>query len=185
MDPKDSSNLKSMNKDDFVKAVNHALDHGYGPHLQSKLFDGDVFSWINEDYGVSSAKESFEVPPKVVKSGSKRMAFLLSLMHADKRIILSCLSSFPESLDAVIADGIAVGSDIGEISMLKKYEADRKMANVAMMAILDGFQKAYSVDFGPQNVLRAAAFHGAQYISPLKRNILSYASSEQRIPLLS
>lgn len=52
-----------------------------------------------------------------------------------------------------------------------------------MMAVLDGFQKAYSVDFGPLNILRAAAFHGAQYISPLKRNIISYASGEQRLPL--
>ncbi|KAM7462072.1 hypothetical protein LguiA_030193 [Lonicera macranthoides] len=205
MDPKDSSNLESMNEDDFVKAVNHALDHGYGPHPQSKLFGGDIFSWIKGDYGVSSAKESFEVPPKVVKLGSDRMAFPLSLMHANsyalKRVVLvgdaahtvhplagqGVNMGFGDafSLLRVIADGIAVGSDIGEISLLKKFEADRKMANVAMMAILDGFQKAYSVDFGPLNVLRAAAFHGARYITPLKRNIISYASGEQRIPLLS
>ena len=37
-----------------------------------------------------------------------------------------------------------------------------------MMGILDGFQKAYSVDFGPLNILRAAALHGAHFISPLK-----------------
>lgn len=52
---------------------------------------------------------------------------------------------------------------------MKKYEAERKPANIAMMAILDGFQKAYSVDFGPLNVLRAAAFHGANYISPSQK----------------
>ena len=45
--------------------------------------------------------------------------------------------------------------------MLKKYEAERKTANIMMMAILDGVQKAYSIDFGPFNILRAAAFHGA------------------------
>ncbi|KAM7466133.1 hypothetical protein LguiB_013695 [Lonicera macranthoides] len=205
MDLKDSSNLELMNEDDFVKAANHALDHGYGPHPQSKLFGGDIFSWIKGDYGVSSAKESFEVPPKVVKLGSDRMAFLLSLMHANsyasKRVVLvgdaahtvhplagqGVNMGFGDafSLSRVIDDGIAVGSDIGEISLLKKFEADRKMANVAMMAILDGFQKACSVDFGPLNVLRAVAFHGAQYITPLKRNIISYASGEQRIPLLS
>lgn len=69
--------------------------------------------------------------------------------------------------------------------MLRKYEADRRTANVAMMAILDGFQKAYSVDFAPLNVLRAAAFYGANYIPPLKRSIISYASGEQRLPLFS
>lgn len=72
-----------------------------------------------------------------------------------------------------------------QVSLLKKYEADRKPANVMMMAVLDGFQKAYSVDFGPLNILRAAAFHGAHHISPLKKSIISYASGEQRLPLFS
>ena len=72
-----------------------------------------------------------------------------------------------------------------QVSLLKKYEAERKAANIAMMAVLDGFQKAYSVDFGPLNIMRAAAFHVAQHISPLKRSIISYASGEQKLPLFS
>lgn len=72
-----------------------------------------------------------------------------------------------------------------QVSLLKKYEAERKPENIAMMAVLDGIQKAYSVDFGPLNLLRAAAFHGANYISPLKKSIISYASGEQRLPIFS
>lgn len=72
-----------------------------------------------------------------------------------------------------------------QVTLMKKYEAERKPANIAMMAILDGFQKAYSVDFGPLNILRAAAFHGANYISPLKKSIISYASGDQRLPLFT
>lgn len=72
-----------------------------------------------------------------------------------------------------------------QLSLLKKYEKKRKAENVAMMAVLDGFQKAYSVDFGPLNILRAAALHGAQYIAPLKRNIISYAMGEQKWPIFS
>lgn len=72
-----------------------------------------------------------------------------------------------------------------QVSLLKKYEAERKLENIAMMAVLDGIQKAYSVDFGPLNILRAAAFHGANYILPLKRSIISYASGEQRLPIFS
>lgn len=45
-------------------------------------------------------------------------------------------------------------------------------ANVSVMALLDGFQKAYFVDLGSLNIVRAAAFYGAQYIAPLKRNII-------------
>lgn len=72
-----------------------------------------------------------------------------------------------------------------QVHLLKRYESERKPANIMMMAVLEGFQKAYSIDFGPLNVLRAAAFHGANNISPLKRGIISYASGEQKLPLFS
>ncbi|OMO53062.1 Monooxygenase, FAD-binding protein [Corchorus capsularis] len=178
MNPKESSEFKSMSEDDFLKAVNHALNYGYGPHPKSSV---------------------------LVKLASERMAFPLSLRHANdyasKRVVLigdAAHTVHPlagqgvnlgfgdaSTLSNVISEGTAVGTDIGEVSLLKKYEADRKPANVMMMAVLDGFQKAYSVDFGPLNILRAAAFHGAQYISPLKTSIISYASGQQRLPLFS
>ncbi|XP_024972574.1 ubiquinone biosynthesis monooxygenase COQ6, mitochondrial [Cynara cardunculus var. scolymus] len=205
MSPKEASNHKIMSEDDFVKAVNHALDFGYGPHPESQVFGSGVLSSFFRPDVTSSANEGFELPPKVVKVASQRMAFPLSLMHANqyasKRVVLigdAAHTVHPlagqgvnmgygdaASLSNVIADGVAVGSDIGEVTLLKKYEADRKTANITMMAVLDGFQKAYSVDFGPLNILRAAAFNGANVFAPLKKNIISYASGERRLPFLS
>ncbi|KAK6265967.1 hypothetical protein QUC31_016804, partial [Theobroma cacao] len=205
MNPKESSEFKSMSEDDFLKAVNHALDYGYGPHPTSSLLGNtDIFSWFKGDITMS-ARDCFEVPPNVAKLASERMVFPLSLRHASdyasKRVVLigdaahtvhplagqGVNLGFGDAsiLSSIISEGIAVGTDIGEVSLLKKYEADRKPANVMMMAVLDGFQKAYSVDFGPLNILRAAAFHGAHYISPLKKSIISYASGEHRLPLFS
>ncbi|XP_075649434.1 uncharacterized protein LOC142619931 [Castanea sativa] len=205
MNPKESTNRKLMNEDEFVKDVNNALDYGYGPHPTSSLFgSGEMFSWPRA--GVTlSANDCFEVPPKVVKLASERLVFPLSLRHASdyvsKHVVLigdaahtvhplagqGVNMGFGDAfaLSRVIAEGIAVGSDIGEVTMLKKYEAERKPANIMMMAILDGFQKAYSVDFGPLNILRAAALHGAHFISPIKRSIISYASGEQKLPLFT
>ncbi|XP_018827095.2 ubiquinone biosynthesis monooxygenase COQ6, mitochondrial [Juglans regia] len=205
MNPKEAMNRKLMNEDDFVKDTNAALDYGYGPHPKSSLLEmGDMFSWLRGDVTLS-ATEGFEVPPKVVKLASERMVFPLSLKHANdyasKHVVLigdaahtvhplagqGVNMGFGDALalSRVIAEGIAVGIDIGEVTMLKKYEEERKRENIMMMAILDGFQKAYSVDFGPLNLLRAAVLHGANYISPLKRNIISYASGDQRLPLFS
>lgn len=205
MNPNESDEFKSMSEDDFLKAVNYALDYGYGPHPTSSLLgNADFFSWL-KGYVSKSANDCFEIPPKVVKLASERMAFPLSLRHANdyasNRVVLigdAAHTVHPlagqgvnlgfgdaSTLSSVISEGIAVGTDIGEVSLLKKYEADRKPANVMMMAVLDGFQKAYSVDFGPLNILRAAAFHGAHHISPLKKSIISYASGEQRLPLFS
>ncbi|CAI9117864.1 OLC1v1019351C2 [Oldenlandia corymbosa var. corymbosa] len=205
MDPKQAAECRSMDEADFLKAVNEALDYGHGPHPQSETKGGGgLFSWLKLDT-TPSANEPFEVPPRITKLASERMVFPLSLMHANsyvsKRVALigdAAHTVHPlagqgvnmgfgdaSSLSRVISEGVAVGSDIGEISLLRRYESERKAANIAMMAVLDGFQKAYSVDFGPLNVLRAAAFHGANYISPLKKNIISYASGEQGIPLFS
>ena len=66
MNPKESTNRKLMNEDEFVKDVNNALDYGYGPHPRSSLFgSGEMFSWPRA--GVTlSANDCFEVPPKVV-----------------------------------------------------------------------------------------------------------------------
>lgn len=85
----------------------------------------------------------------------------------------------------IIISWESIDRGLMQVLLLKKYEAERKTAIVTMMAILEGFQRAYSVDFGPLNVLRAAAFHGAQYIPPLKRSIISYASGDQRLPIFS
>ncbi|CAN0875549.1 Ubiquinone biosynthesis monooxygenase COQ6, mitochondrial [Linum grandiflorum] len=205
MNPNQSSDLTAMNEDDFVKAVNNALDHGYGPRPKSSFSNGNNrFSLFGGNLTMSS-NESFEVPPKVVKLASKRTAFPLSLMHANdyvaKRIVLigdaahavhplagqGVNLGFGDAftLSRIISEGIAVGADIGEVSLLRKYERERKPANVAMMAVLDSFQKLYSVDFGPLNVLRAAAFNAANNFSPLKRSIISYASGEERLPIFS
>lgn len=137
MNPKESSDCKSMNEDNFVKAVNHALDYGYGPHPRSSLLAGsDMFSWLRGNL-VISANDTFEVPPKVVKLASARMAFPLSLMHAkdyaSKRVVLigdaahavhplagqGVNLGFGDAfaLSRVIAEGIALGMDIGEVCL--------------------------------------------------------------------
>ncbi|XP_038978665.1 ubiquinone biosynthesis monooxygenase COQ6, mitochondrial-like isoform X1 [Phoenix dactylifera] len=206
MGPEESLHHKSMSEDDFVKAVNHALHYGYGPYPQSSILDRymERFSWVT-GHGTPSTTEYFEVPPKVTNVVSERMAFPLSLMHAhdyaSEQVVLigdAAHTVHPlagqgvnlgfgdaSALAKVIAEGLKVGTDLGQLSLLKQYEKERKAANVTMMAILDGFQKAYSVDLGPINLLRAAAFHGAQYIGPLKKNIMSYAMGEQKWPLFS
>uniref|UniRef100_M4DET1 Ubiquinone biosynthesis monooxygenase COQ6, mitochondrial n=2 Tax=Brassica campestris TaxID=3711 RepID=M4DET1_BRACM len=204
MDPTEASDRKSMSEDDFIKAVNDALDYGYGPHPETTSSGGSSLSWLTGDVNIS-AKERFETPPKVVKLSSERMVFPLSLRHAkdyvSNRVALvgdSAHTVHPlagqgvnlgfadaSALSRAIAEGIALGTDIGEANLLKRYEAERKPANIAMMAVLDGIQKMYAVNFGPLNAFRAAAFHGAHYISPLKKRIISYASGEQSLPLFS
>lgn len=137
MDPKESSSRKTMNDDEFVRAVNHALNDGYGPHPKPQVSaGGGIFSWLGAD--VASSNERFELPPKVVRLVSERMVFPLSLMHANrytsKRVVLvgdaahtvhplagqGVNMGFGDAfaLSKVIAEGVAVGSDIGEVCFM-------------------------------------------------------------------
>lgn len=136
MKPEESLSHKSMNEDDFVKAVNYALDQGYGSHPESGFLDQymDRFSWFTGKRTIST-EECFQVPPKVTKVVSHRMAFPLSLMHANeyasKRVVLigdAAHAVHPlagqgvnlgfgdaSALSNVLAEGLSLGADIGEV----------------------------------------------------------------------
>ncbi|XP_020261879.1 ubiquinone biosynthesis monooxygenase COQ6, mitochondrial isoform X2 [Asparagus officinalis] len=136
MKPEESLDRKSMSEDDFVKAVNKALDYDYGPHPQPSVIDQylDTFSQFTGQRA-ASAPECFQVPPRVINVVSERMAFPLSLMHAheyaSRRVALigdAAHAVHPlagqgvnlgfgdaSSLSKVIAEGLSVGADIGEV----------------------------------------------------------------------
>lgn len=135
MSPEESLKRKSISDVDFVIELNSALDSGYGPRPRSQLLGSkNPFSWLFGDATVS-ANDCYEVPPKITHVASDRMAFPFSLNHANnyvsKRVALvgdaahtvhplagqGVNMGFGDafSLSKVIAEGIAVGSDIGEV----------------------------------------------------------------------
>lgn len=138
MNPKEATDRKAMPEGDFLKDVNYALDYGFGPHPKSStLGNGGIFSWLKPDVTLS-ANECFEVPPKVIKLASERMVFPLSLRHANKyaskHVVLigdaahtvhplagqGVNMGFGDAfaLSKIIAEGIVVGTDIGEVHVL-------------------------------------------------------------------
>lgn len=202
--PEKASELKGMTEDDFIKSVNNALVHDYGSHPQSQFSEiiNGRFKWLTGEL-VPSISEPFQTPPRIIGLSTARMSFPLSLMHASdyasNRVVLvgdAAHTVHPlagqgvnlgfgdaATLARIINEGILTGADIGEISLLKKYERERKLVNLPMMAVLDGFQRIFSADFGPVNFLRAAAFNGVQILGPLKKQIISYAMGEQKLPM--
>lgn len=202
--PEKASELKGMTEDDFIKSVNNALVHDYGQHPQSQFSEiiNGRFKWLTGEL-VPSISEPFQTPPRIIGLSTARMLFPLSLMHASdyasNRVVLvgdAAHTVHPlagqgvnlgfgdaAALTRILNEGILTGSDIGEISLLKKYERERKLVNLPMMAVLDGFQRIFSADFGPVNLLRAAAFNGVQILGPLKKQIISYAMGEQKLPM--
>lgn len=146
MKPEEAANHKSISEDEFVGSVNNALDHGYGPHPTSVILGslGDKFTQL---VGSSppSVNENFVAPPKVMRVVSPRMAFPLSLMHANDyalyRVALigdaahtvhplagqGVNLGFGDALtlSKIIAEGILVGSDIGEVCVWLHFCSQR------------------------------------------------------------
>ena len=138
MSPEESLRHKSMSPEEFVMSVNRALDFGYGPHPRSNALDHFVEKFFSGTGNTAaSTKESFEVPPKATGVVSERMAFPLSLMHShdyvSKRVALvgdAAHTVHPlagqgvnlgfgdaAALAKVIAEGVSVGSDVGDVSI--------------------------------------------------------------------
>jgi 2-polyprenyl-6-methoxyphenol hydroxylase-like FAD-dependent oxidoreductase len=59
--------------------------------------------------------------------------------------------------------------------VLEEYENEQKKTNMAIMAILDGFQKLYAKDFRPLNIACAAGFNTVNILGPLKKQIITSA----------
>ncbi|KAJ4888371.1 FAD/NAD(P)-binding oxidoreductase family protein [Raphanus sativus] len=84
----------------------------------------------------------------VVENKVLQSSQLSCVQESDLQKTIYPASSYCSPLSRAIAQGIALGTDIGEANLLKRYEAERKPANIAMMAVLDGIQKMYAVNLG-------------------------------------
>lgn len=71
----------------------------------------------------------------------------------------------------------------GQVTLLKRYESERKSSNIAMMAILDGFQKAYSVRLWAYKCVASCRISWSQLHLTPEEEFISFASGEQRFPL--
>lgn len=197
--PEKAFELKTMRDEDFAASINQALREDFGPFPSST-----ISGLLNDRFGslwgglTPSSSEPFEAPPRINKCLSARLSFPLSLGHAYKyashRVVLvgdAAHTVHPlagqgvnlgfgdaASLVNVLSTGIEHGSDIGEVSLLNKYESERMFANIPMMAILDGFQRVFSMNFAPINAARAVAFRAVQLLGPLKQQVISYAIGE-------
>ncbi|CAM6100606.1 unnamed protein product [Calypogeia fissa] len=195
--PGRAKELKEMSQEEFVLETNRALTKNEDTFPDSQLARDITSKWLSPLFGDSppSAAEPFHVPPLVTECLTPRLSFPLSLKHASQYVStrLALVGDAAHtvhplagqgvnlgfgdaaSLVKIIGDGVKTGADIGQLALLEKYEKDRMWANVPMMAVLDGFQRVFSADFLPVQLARAVGFNAANYVGPLKRQIISFA----------
>lgn len=79
------------------------------------------------------------------------------------------------ALAQVLGEALAAGEDIGEQTVLRRYERWRKAENLPAMALMDGLQRLFGSDLPLLAWARRAGLAFADRADPLKRNLIRRA----------
>jgi 2-octaprenyl-6-methoxyphenol hydroxylase len=79
------------------------------------------------------------------------------------------------ALAECIADGVGVGLDPGDVSILERYQRWRRFDNVAMALGMEFFDKLFSNDIAPLRLVRDLGLAGVNAAGPARRFFMRYA----------
>jgi 2-octaprenylphenol hydroxylase len=128
---------------------------------------------------------------KILNVGT-RAAFPLCLQHATSYVQprIALAGDAAHAIHPLAGQGVNIGlldaatlaevliqsssqeKDPGAYAVLRKYERWRKGENMAMMAAMDGFKKAFGSDLEPVKMLRGLGLNFANQTAPLKNLIM-------------
>lgn len=83
------------------------------------------------------------------------------------------------ALAECIADGIALGLDAGDVTILERYQRWRRFDNVAMAGAMDFFDRLFSNDIAPLRRARGLGLAIVNQIGPARRFFMRFAGAEQ------
>ena len=90
------------------------------------------------------------------------------------------------TLAEVLVQAATEGKNIADLSVLQRYEQQRRNENLKMMTVMDVFYRAFSNDILPIKVLRNFGLGFAQRIPPLRTKVMKAAMGlEGRLPKLA
>ncbi len=134
-----------------------------------------------------------------VKLASKRASYPLGLIHASRyyapRIALVADAAHGihpiagqglnlgfrdlSALDDILGKAYESGADIGEIRFLEEYDRTRRPDNMAMVAMTDGLNRAFSNNISSVRVLRKIGLRAVSRLKPAKRFFMTQAMGER------
>jgi len=90
------------------------------------------------------------------------------------------------ALGEVLIDAAKKGLEIGDLTVLKRYEKLRRNENLKMMTVMDIFYRAFSNDVLPVKFLRNLGLGLAERILPVKNKVMRNAMGlEGNLPKLA
>nr|XP_055216853.1 ubiquinone biosynthesis monooxygenase COQ6, mitochondrial isoform X3 [Gorilla gorilla gorilla] len=190
-----AAELVSMDEEKFVDAVNSAF-----------WSDADHTDFIDTagamlQYAVSLLKptkvSARQLPPSVARVDAKsRVLFPLGLGHAAEyvRPRVALIGDAAHRVHPLAGQGVNMGfgdvsslahhlsmaafngKDLGSMSHLTGYETERQRHNTALLAATDLLKRLYSTSASPLVLLRTWGLQATNAVSPLKEQIMAFAS---------
>ncbi|NP_001412191.1 ubiquinone biosynthesis monooxygenase COQ6, mitochondrial isoform i [Homo sapiens] len=190
-----AAELVSMDEEKFVDAVNSAF-----------WSDADHTDFIDTagamlQYAVSLLKptkvSARQLPPSVARVDAKsRVLFPLGLGHAAEyvRPRVALIGDAAHRVHPLAGQGVNMGfgdisslahhlstaafngKDLGSVSHLTGYETERQRHNTALLAATDLLKRLYSTSASPLVLLRTWGLQATNAVSPLKEQIMAFAS---------
>ncbi|GBF91599.1 FAD NAD(P)-binding oxidoreductase [Raphidocelis subcapitata] len=218
--PEGAARLEAMGSSEFADAVNAALHDGgqRAPTGLAGALAGALRAGASllPGGGGGGGGSAFVPPPRVLGFvGSPPKSFPLQMQHSGRYALprLALVGDAAHTVHplagqgvnlglgdaAALADALAgareVGRDIGELPLLRAdYESPRQAANLAMMAALEGIQRAFCMGgaggaaAGPLGAAvgaaRAAGLGVVGAAGPLRRGLMRYAMGLPPAPWL-
>jgi len=82
------------------------------------------------------------------------------------------------TLATVLIEGMGTGQDLGSLSLLQRYQQQRMLSNIVMMAGIDGLKRIFESSFFPIALARNVGISIANLLPTFKREIKKHAMGE-------
>lgn len=79
------------------------------------------------------------------------------------------------ALAECVADGVGLGLDAGDVSILERYQRWRRFDNVTMALGMEFFDKLFSNDIAPLRAVRGLGLAAVNAVGPARRFFMKYA----------
>ncbi|XP_054303829.1 ubiquinone biosynthesis monooxygenase COQ6, mitochondrial isoform X6 [Pongo pygmaeus] len=190
-----AAELVSMDEEKFVDAVNSAFwsDAAHTDFIDTAGAMLQYAVGLLQPTKVSAR----QLPPSVARVDAKsRVLFPLGLGHAAEyvRPRVALIGDAAHRVHPLAGQGVNMGfgdisslahhlstaafngKDLGSMSHLTGYETERQRHNTALLAATDLLKRLYSTSASPLVLLRTWGLQATNAVSPLKEQIMAFAS---------
>lgn len=190
-----AAELVSMDEEEFVDAINSA----FWSDVHHTDFVDSASAMVRHAVALLKPTKvsARQLPPSIAKVDAKsRALFPLGLGHAAEyvRPRVALIGDAAHRIHPLAGQGVNMGfgdisslvhhlstaafngKDLGSMSHLTGYETDRQRHNTALLAATDLLKRLYSTSATPLVLLRTWGLQATNAVSPLKEQIMAFAS---------